>query len=192
MGERIVDGRGRGYEAEVDADGHLHVFSTRQGEITDVSRNDGQAYVFASGPFISIPTANQETAVFHLQNDDTERALFIDDLRSCGTQIQQWRLYVGSTGGTIISVADTGSKSNLNQISSNTPLATVYRGKYDSTQTGGTMIEHWINDVGHSSEEFDGAFILGKGDSLTLTVEMPASGQVCTRTIGFYTATATS
>lgn len=186
MSERILDGMGRGYEASVDASHRLSTFSTSENEITSVSRTNGQSFVYASGPFITVDTANTEVGIFHLKNDDSEKHFYIEDLRTCGTQIQKWRLYRDSDAGTMFDAQSSGIVHNLNRTSSNIPTSTVLVGSGTATVTNGTMMEHWINDVGHSSEEFDGALILGRDDSFTLTVELLASGEVCTRTIGFF------
>ena len=72
--------------------------------------------------------------------------------------------------------------------SSNTVSCDCYKGANGSTLTGGTIIENWINAMGHSTEEFDGVLILAKNDSLALTCEVSSAADVCVRVLAFVDA----
>lgn len=186
MNYTIEDGTGTGQKAKVNANGELYVLADVVPVIATISSRDEEAYVFASGDFIALTTTNTETGIFHLKNTSTTKILKVYSIRSCADVINKWKLYKNSTGGTLISDQSAGSKNNLNISSSNTPDATVYKGAEGKTVSGGTMLEHWINDVGHSTEILDGSLVLGRNDSIELTVEVAAAGDVCCRVFGYY------
>lgn len=182
----IEDGSGSGYKAKVNSNNELQVLADVVPVITTISERDGEAYVFASGDFISLTTTDTETGIFHLKNTSTTKNLYLYSIRSCANVINLWKLYKNSNAGTLITDQTAGSKNNLNISSSNTPDATVYKGADSKTVSGGTMLEHWINDVGHSTEILDGSLILGRNDSIELSVEVPAAGKVCCRVFAYY------
>ena len=63
--------------------------------------------------FCNITTTATEHAILHLKNTDANRDLHITSIRTCGTQVQKWKLYQGSTGGTLITDETLGSTSNM-------------------------------------------------------------------------------
>ncbi len=151
-----------------------------------VSRDNGDAYAMVSGDFIPITTTATEHGILHIKNTSTTKKLYIENVRTCGTVLQKWKLYVDGNAGTLITGAVAGGKTNLNRTSSNRAEADVFRGADGSTLTGGTMLEHWINAAGHSVEIFNGGLILGLNDSIQVTVELATAGEVCARVIGYY------
>ena len=151
-----------------------------------ISRDDGEAYIIASGDYIPITTLNTETGILYIKNTSTTKKLYIESIRTCGIATQKWKLYSGSTTGTLISGAVAGSSQNMNLTSNNVAGATVYKGADAVTLTNGTMIDHWINGIGHSVEFLNGGLILGVNDVIALTVETIATNSVCCRMIGYY------
>jgi hypothetical protein len=182
----IEDGKGSGKQAAITTDNKLEVDSKAGKHYYFVSKDTGQCYIFASGDYITISTTGTETGILHIKNTSQTKNLYIENIRTCGDQIQKWKLYKNSTGGTLISDETAGSKNNTAVYSGNTADATVYKGANAKTVTGGTMLEHWINAVGHSSEIFDGALILGFNDSIELSVELATGGDICCRVIGYF------
>ena len=67
----IEDGAGTGYKAQVNPQNQLVVNSTSQTELHYASLNNGVAYDFSTGGFVSITTADSETGVFYLKNTST-------------------------------------------------------------------------------------------------------------------------
>jgi hypothetical protein len=186
MSERIQDGKGRGFEAEVDDKHQLHVFSVSEAEVTNVSVKDGESYLF-SADYADIITTGTETGIMYIQNTNTEKDLFIQNVRTCGTVVQLWRLHdATAASGTLVSDATVAASNNMNFTSANTATTNVYQGTEGSTLLNGTRIENWINNAGHSVEEYEGSVILGTNDAIALTCEVLASGTVCARVIGFY------
>lgn len=184
MAERIADGKGTGNEAQVDSNNNLHTFAINRSEQMEVSVRDGEAYNFGSNGYISIGVTDTEYGMLYVKNTNTTKNLHVESIRTCGTSAQKWRLYKGVTAGTLVSNQTAGLNQNMNLVSANTASATVYAGS--GTVTDGTMIEHWINDIGHSDVVYQGALIVGTNDVLVLSVEMPASGDVCCRVQGYY------
>ena len=185
MSEKLVDGKGRGFEAEVTSDNKLATFSVSRAEIEDVSLNDGEAYVFATSNHIDVPIANTLYGIFYVENTSETKKLYIDSIRSCGTAVQKWNIYKNPTTSTVIDDQTAGVSTNMNFSSANTADVNVYQGTGTSF-TGGTLVENWVNDVGHSLEHYNGAVILGKNDSLGMSANIAASGDLCVRIIGYY------
>ena len=183
---KIQDGAGSNRQAKVDALNRLETHSTTQSEASVVSEIDGLAFNFSHGDYISLTTTGTETGILHIKNTNISKALKIKSIRTCGDVINKWKVYKNSTGGTLISDQNSGNAINLNIQSENSADVVIYKGADAKTVTGGTMISHLINDIGHSDEDFDGALILGTGDSIELSVEVASAGEVCCRVIGYY------
>jgi len=186
MPDMILDGTGQGYRLKVLEDNSIPVTAVAKSEMVDTSETTEKAFIFANGGIPSITTLNTITPILYVKNTSTTEVLHIHSLRSCATQVSKWRVYKNITGGTILSNQNLGLNNNLNISSATDCECTVYSGADGDTYSGGSMFEHWINDVGHSIEEFQGAIILGPDDSLTLTVEVEVAAQVCCRMIGYY------
>lgn len=186
MSDIIVDGTGQGYQAKVFSDNSLSVSSVSKSQMVKISESNGEAYIFANGGYPNITTLSTEHAILYVKNISTVSDLHIYSIRSCANQVSKWRMYKNITGGTIISGAVAALDNNLNLSSPNKCDCDSYSGGDGVTYTGGTMFEHWINDVGHSIENFDGAVILGPSASLTITVELDTAGYICCRMIGYF------
>ena len=181
----IEDGTGNGNKAKVTDDNKLQTESvsiSRAGYIADAK---GGNYLMSTGGFITLTTTGVEHGIMHLKYNG-EGHLHINSIRTCGTVSQKWLIYRDSSTGTLISDATAGTVVNTKLESSNQLDCDFYKGANGSTVTNGTVIENLINHNGHSNEIFDGTLILGKGDSLTLTCELPTtSGDVCVRIMAF-------
>lgn len=182
----IQDGKGTGSKVQVDDQNRMRAFADTRSINAEVSEDDGESYVFSHDDFIAISTTNTETGILHVKNTNATKKLHIVSIRTCGAVINKWKLYKNSNAGTLITDQTAGNSQNLNVTSSNTAGVTVYKGAEGKTVSGGTMLGHLINDIGHSEEPFDGALILGRNDSIELSVEVPSAGDVCCRVIGYY------
>jgi hypothetical protein len=183
---KIDDGTGSGKQAKVDGSNRLVTLATTKAELEYISEEDGQAFVISHGDYITISTTGTETGILHVKNTSTNKNFHVSSIRTCGTQIQKWKLYKNSTGGTVLSDQTAGSSQNLNITSANTADLTVYKGADAKTVSGGTMMGHHINDIGHSEDLFEGSLILGTNDSLELTVELASGGDICCRVVGYF------
>lgn len=186
MGFVIESGTGNSRLVGVADDNRLNISSRTGKRYYYISRDKAECYIFASGDFISITTTGTETGILHIKNTSTTKNLYIENIRTCANQINKWKLYKNSTGGTLITDETAGSSNNANISSGNVASATVYKGADSKTVSGGTMLEHWINAIGHSTEIFDGALILGLNDSIELSVELASAGDICCRVVGYF------
>lgn len=185
---QIEDGTGSGYRAKVDDNNRQHVFAYTRCDCADAAIRLGLAYEFATGAFLA-PTTTAEHAVFYLKNTSATLALLIETIRTCGSVAQQWILYKNDDGGTIISDANAGVEENLNFHSPNTADADVWTASAaGKTRSGGLWLSQWMNGIGHSEVEFKGGLVLGRNDSLTLTVANVASATTlaCARIHAYY------
>lgn len=187
MSEMLLkSGWGDGTYAKIKSDGRLYVNSVSSSDLADNSRTSGSAYIFHTSGFISLTTTGAENGIFYLKNTSTTQNLELHDMRTCGTVASQWIMYHGDTGGTLISTANASTPQNLNRTSTNTASATCYYGADALTRSGGTLFAQHINGVGHAVNKFEGSLILGTNDSITLTAEVAAAGEVCAIITGHY------
>lgn len=180
----IKDGTGAGYNAKVFSNNKLAVQSVSQGRAAYFADVEEASYLIATGGFISITTANTETGVFYMKYTG-DGDFHITSIRTCGVETNKWLLYKDASTGTLISNAVSGVITNTSIASSNLAPITCYKGAEGDTVTNGTVIENWINGMGHSTEDFDGVLVLKKNDSLALTCEVPMASDVCVRILGF-------
>lgn len=184
----IQDGTGTGYQAKVDANNRLATLAYTRTAIADNAIRSGLAFEFATGAFLA-PTTTAEHALFYLKNTSPTKSLLIATIRSCGSVLQQWRLYKNDTGGTIVSDENAGVQENLNFRSTNVAEADVFTASAaGKTRSGGSWLTQWINNIGHSEISFFGGLVLGANDSLTLSVANVASATTlaCARIHAYY------
>lgn len=154
---------------------------TRAAYFADV---EDESYLLATGGFISLTTTDTETGLLYLKYTGTGH-LHLTSIRTCGTAANKWLMYKNPTGGTLISNAVAATVTNTKLESSNTLSCTFYKGVDGDTISGGTVMENWINAVGHSTENFGGALILAKNDSIGLSVEVSSAADVCVRILAY-------
>lgn len=183
---RIEDGKGTGYLAQVSSSNRLLTSSATYTEVHNNAHLHGEVYYFSTGAFISLTTTGAPSGVFYLKNTSTTKSLIIDQIRTCGNQIQKVVIYSNPTGGTLISTANAGSAANSNLTSSNSAEATVYYGADALTVTGGTHLAQHINNIGHSTMDMQGTLILGRNDSIAITFEVASAASVCVTVLGYF------
>ena len=183
---KIEDGTGSKRLAKVDTRNRLTTYATNLPKLADISDENGDSYIMANGGFISITSTGTESGIVHIKNTSETQDLHISELRTCGTVVSKWRVYKNSTGGTLISDQTAGINQNMNFTSQNVPDSTVYSGGNAKTVSGGTMIGHHITDIGHSTDILEGSLILGRNDSIQITVELASAGEVCCRLLGYF------
>lgn len=189
---QLGDGTGKGFLAKVDDVNRLRALATTVCDCRDNSVRLAESYEFATGAFVTLANDTNEHAVFYIKNTSATKALFIHEIRTCGTATIKWILYKNDTGGTIISDANAGVEVNHNFSSANVAAADVWTASASGkTRTGGSWMSQHIDEEGHSELHFAGALILGANDSLTLTatLESAAAGvECCCRIHGYYEA----
>jgi hypothetical protein len=187
---KIHSGAGTPYVAEVDSNLNLNVRARTVHEAADISEREGLSFEFTSGRFQTLATGTGEQAMFHLENTSTTHQLHILSIRTCNTEVVKWIMYKNDTGGTLISTATAGVATNQNFSSANVASANVYvAAAGDLTRSGGSWFSQWQNGIGHSSTPYEGALIMGTGNSLTLTATADVSAstiEACVRIHGVY------
>jgi hypothetical protein len=186
MSMRIRSGSGTSYEAKVTQDQRLSTRASTSHRFLIASEEDSLSYIVATGSFISISTINTEYGILYFKNTSTDEHFHIKEIRTCGTNLTQWKYYKNSTTGTLISGAVAGIATNIDFKSPRTIEGIVYKGANGVTLTDGTLFDQMICETGHCEEHFEGALILGPGNSIAMTVQVPVAASVCCRIMGWY------
>lgn len=184
MANQIEDGTGKGYRAKVDANNRIETFSITESRLADISLRDGESYIITSD-FVSLTTTGSFSGMLYIKNTDTDKNLFIDKVRVCGTGTSmgalQCKFYKQPTAGTLISDANAGIVIPANLGSNNTFSGTVYAASADGkTVTDGTQFSQFtIHLPGHTIQEYDGALILPGGFALAIAVQPSYATTAC-------------
>lgn len=178
----ITDGTGKGYVAAVNSDNRLETRSVTRPVVSDISHENGEAFVVASD-FITLTTTASFNGILYIKNTSTTKHLHIEKIRVCSSASGsvQCRLVKNPTTGTLISDANSADVGNANFSSALAFTGLGYAASGDGkTITDGTNFSNFINNSpGHSIQEYLGALILGPGDSLALTAKPSASTTLC-------------
>jgi len=169
----------------VDDNNRAQTFSITENVFTDVSVDKEDAYSFATG-HQAITTADTFFGMLYIKNTSSTKKFYVKTIRSCGSKENQWTLYRNPTAGTLISGATAASEGNMNFSSNKSAEMVAYSGGEGITLTDGTAISQWINDIGHSTEDYDGAIVLGKNDSLALKGNSVTAGDLCANIFGWF------
>ena len=185
MSIEIRDGTGSKKTAGVTATNRLKVQSVTKPTVSAESEDGGTAFVVSNRDFETITTTGTDTPILYIKNNSDTRNLHIYSIRTCGTQVQKWNLNRGITGG-IVTSALTASVETLNLAKTTTNEIAAYSGIDAETFASTARLGHWINKIGHSEENFDGALILGPSNSICVSAELAIAGDVCVRVIAYY------
>jgi len=183
MGFEIQSGDHHGYSARVNKEGHLLTHATTLRKLTNESYG-GRAF-YLSSDFISLTTTGSFSGIFYIKNT-SDNDLHIAQLRTCGLASTQWKLIKNPTAGTLISGASAGYASNLNFESGNPFIGNVYKGANGNTITNGSHMSQWINGVGHSTTDIDGAIIINHNSAIALLCQPSAATTVCANILAYY------
>ena len=183
----IVDGTGNSTRLRITSDNRAATDAIVTTRMTSISEEDEQAFLYASGGFAMITSTGVETGILYIKNTSATKLLKIFSIRTCGTEVSKWKLYKNISGGTLLTGAVAAQTNNMQLSSPIDPESIAYKGAEGDTIVGGTMLEHLINERGHSTEEFGGALILDSNDSIALTVEVDTASEVCCRVIAYFT-----
>jgi hypothetical protein len=183
-GIKVVDGTGGGHSTKVDSTNRLHVKAANFSGLEVFSAELGESYYLISD-FVTLTTTGSYNGMLYIKNTSNKN-LHIAYVRTCGTQVQQWKLTKQPTTGTLISGASAANQENLNFTSGNSFGGLVYKGADATTITDGTLLAQWINGAGHSNTNMEGAIILGNGDSLALSCQPAVAGTFCVTVLAYY------
>lgn len=182
----VHDGEGGGSSAGVDSSNRLKTNASVKHNYAEISRINGNTFLFAVGGFQTLNTINTDHAMLYLKNN-SETDFHIENIRSCNSEKSRWMVYKNITGGTIISGAANAIEGSLNLKSNKSASVDLFSGGEGITFSGGAMIDHWVNGVGHSVEDFGGSLVLGNGDSIMIMADPLVTASVsCCRIIGYF------
>jgi len=188
MPDMIKDGTGKGYQAAVDSENRLKVYSTVESELSHESETNKEAYVLLA----ECTPGTTATGVCSIVNDSSTKNLIIDKIilateenttALAMTNFGFWRNPTTNSGG----VAEVPI--NLNFASSLTPDCTCLEDADGTTLTiaGGDSIAT-IRLMGASTHmlEFNGALILGNGSTFAIKSVTDNAGKKVRASIYFY------
>jgi len=177
----ILDGKGRGYRAGVNADNRLETFAISESRVADVSKT-GYSFLVATG-FVSLTTTGSYNGLVYIKNNSTRRDIFIKTVRTCSTDTGsiQLKLYRNPTTGTLISDANPADQFSANAASSVVFDGLAYSASGDGkTVTDGDNWTQFINrSPGHSIQDYDGAIVIPGGKSMALAAKPSVSTTIC-------------
>lgn len=181
MAEQIRDGTGQGYLVAVDKDNLMKTFAVTENRVADISKRKEDTYLISSD-FISLTTTASFNALMYIKNT-LDKDLYIQTIRTCsdGSGSVQIRMVKNPTAGTIIDNANDADKLSSNLGSAKTFGGTAYAASGDAkTLTGGTNFTQFINrSPGHSIQDYEGAIIIPKGQSLGILGKPSVATDIC-------------
>lgn len=171
----ITDGKGTGYQAQVNTKGQLETCSVTLVQSSQAS-NDGDSYNINTG-VMTLTSANK-SAVLYVKNNET-KPILIDALfylignSTGGTGDMLITVLRNPTAGTVVSDATAAEMAGVNRNfgSSKTLDADIYKGGEGKTLTDGDkVIESIFNQVPTRAVISAGAIVLPKGSSIGIEV----------------------
>lgn len=181
---KIIDGKGRGFEAGVDP--HHHLMVTSQGWTAfEHACVLGDVYVLSSG--LVNMTGTGETAMIYMSNIDPIISWKVDHftismgpLSGAVTGSPLLSIGYGQMTGTLVSSGTIGIPANLNQNNKSTPNG-VFRVSSGSGMTLGVVAAPYLNPYrllpANALYELSAGTVLGPGAVLGLSIT-PPSGTV--------------
>lgn len=169
--------------AVVNDNGELKTLATGVSKLY-VEGEKGNSFFHATD-FLAITTLNVEHGILYIKNT-SEYTLHINQIRTCGTQVQQWKMYKNVTTGTLVSAGVSLEPQNLFFGSGKVFSGSNLVGGDGFTVTNGTFLTQWINNAGHSTLSLDGALSLTTGTSLILTCEVSVAATMCANILAYY------
>lgn len=183
MGEVILDGSGKGYEAKVDKSLRLHTHSVSE-TVGESASEAGDSYNINTGS-INLTTTNESAILYFKNNGDFNLRIttigFLIGNSTGGSGDFNLRVDKGSFGGTIITNAvDVAINQNKNVSSSNILTAEAFLGVEGDTGIGGTMLYNsLLAGSGRIYSIATGDVTLPKGGSITVFAT-PQAGNTST------------
>lgn len=171
----ITDGKGTGYQAQVNTKGQLETCSVTLVQSSQAS-NDGDSYNINTG--VMTLTSGNKSAVLYMKNNET-KPILIDALfylignSTGGVGDMLITVLRNPTAGTVVSDATDAEMAGVNRNfgSSKTLDADIYKGGEGKTLTDGDkVIESIFNQVPTRAVISAGAIVLPKGSSIGIEV----------------------
>lgn len=173
----IVDATGTGSGAKVSKDNRLYTFSLLEFPMESFSHT-GDSFIIPT-QFVALTTTASYTGLLYLTNTSVTHNIHIERLRSSSTVGTLWKVLKNPTAGTLISAGTAISPVNYNFSSGKTLTGTAKTGVDAQTVTDGTWLEQWQTGVyGYIERQYDGAIVLGAGNSLAICAQPSAAATV--------------
>jgi len=179
MGFQIQDGTGSSRKARVSNSNRLLVDSIVEERAVFNSIDVGKTFIVLTDFLTITGVTGQEDGLIYLKNNSDLNMLIHHIKLWSGTASQLTKIstYKNPTTGTLISSAIAADVENINFSSSNTYEGLAYQGDGTNlTVTDGSVWGRHYLGIGNQqmlSFMWNGAVVLGKGDSLAVTAEAP-------------------
>jgi len=178
VSEKILDGKGKGYEAGVTVHNRLMTTGIDL-SLTEAASESGDTYNLASVQ-TTLSTAG-ESALFYLKNNESTNliitSIIVNIMDYVGTDGQPiLRVLRNPTGGDIVSTETAAEELNRNYGSKKTLDADIFTGIEGDTMTGndGRVLVNLPTTAAVTFLEFADISVLPKGASIGLTYQPPA------------------
>jgi hypothetical protein len=179
MGFQIQDGTGSSRKARVSNSNRLLVDSIVEERAVFNSIDVGKTFIVLTDFLTITGVTGQEDGLIYLKNNSDLNMLIHHIKLWSGTASQLTKIstYKNPTTGTLISSAIAADVENMNFSSSNTYEGLAYQGDGTNlTVTDGDVWGRHYLGIGNQqmlSFMWNGAVVLGKGDSVAVTAEAP-------------------
>jgi len=179
MGFQIQDGTGSSRKVRVSNSNRLLVDSIVEERAVFNSIDVGNTFIVLTDFLTITGVTGQEDGLIYLKNNSDLNMLIHHIKLWSGTASQLTKIstYKNPTTGTLISSAIDADVENINFASSNTYEGLAYQGDGTNlTVTDGDVWGRHYLGIGNQqmlSFMWNGAVVLGKGDSLAVTAEAP-------------------
>lgn len=165
-----------GQSAQVSRN-RLHTFSLIEYPMESFSHT-GDSFTIPT-EFIALTTTASFTGIWYLTNTSVTHNIHVERIRTSSTVGTLWQVVKNPTTGTLISAGTAVTPVNYNFSSGRTLSATVKKGVDAQTVTDGVWLEQWQTNVYDAKErQYDGAIILGAGNSLAILCKPSAAATV--------------
>lgn len=159
------------------SENRLHTFSLIEYP-TEAFAHNGDTFQVPTD-FIALTTTASYSGVWYITNMSATHNIHIEGMRTTSTVGTLWQLIKNPTAGTLISGGAALTPVNTNFSSGKTMSGTVKKGADALTITDGTLMGQWMTGVyGLYERRYEGAIILGAGNSLALQCKPSGAGSV--------------
>ena len=179
MGFQIQDGTGSSRKARVSNSNRLLVDSIVEERAVFNSIDVGNTFIVLTDFLTITGVTGQEDGLIYIKNN-SDLSMLVHHIKlwsGTASQLTKISTYKNPTTGTLISSAIAADVENINFSSSNTYEGLAYQGDGTNlTVTDGDVWGRHYLGIGNQqmlSFMWNGAVVLGKGDSLAVTAEAP-------------------
>lgn len=159
------------------SENRLHTFSLLEYPMESFSHT-GDSFTIPTD-FVALTTTASFTGMLYLTNTSVTHNIHIERLRSSSTVGALWQVIKNPTAGTLISAGTAVTPVSYNFSSGRTLTGTAKKGVDAQTVTDGTLMEQWQTGIYDAKDrQYDGAIIIGAGNSLAILCKPSAAATV--------------